>query len=509
MMDESDIELSTEQSQAVPMLVEPSNSSNGNKGKLTFHLALGAIVCFAGSSLQFGYNLSVINAPQSVIEKHFENVKRFKEFLWPFAVAIFAVGGMGGAFIGPYIAKAIGRKRTLMLNNALAISGGIFLGVTKMADSVTILVIGRILVGINAGVNTVVAPMYLSEIAPINLRGSLGTLNQFGIVSGLLLGNILGLGEILGNENGWPYLFAITGVIGVLQLCVLPLCPESPRYLLAIKKDEASAIINLQKLRGSDDVQAEIQEIKMDAEKEASQETVSILELFKNSYYHKPLLISVVLQLAQQLSGIGGILYYSTELFKEIGLSIPESQKASCGVGALSVIMTLVCMVLVEKKGRRFLLLVGLGGMIVLYAVTTVAFKYVEDKKDWAPILGVVCTLGAVVFFQTGPGAIPWFIVAELFSQNSLSAAVSVAGPMNWLGNFVVGLLFPVIKDKIHPYTFIPFIVLLVIFFVFTYLVVPETKGLSIAQINRILRKDGGAGGYPDEADKQDEGVTP
>uniref|UniRef100_A0A7M5U2D0 Major facilitator superfamily (MFS) profile domain-containing protein n=2 Tax=Clytia hemisphaerica TaxID=252671 RepID=A0A7M5U2D0_9CNID len=165
--------------------------------------------------------------------------------------------------------------------------------------------------------------------------------------------------------------------------------------------------------------------------------------------------------------------------------------------------MTLVCMVLVDKKGRRFLLLVGLGGMIVLYAVTTVAFKYVEDKKDWAPILGVVCTLGAVVFFQAGPGAIPWFIVAELFSQNSLSAAVSVAGPMNWLGNFVVGLLFPVIKDKVHPYTFIPFIVLLVIFFAFTYLVVPETKGLSIAQINRILRKDGGAAGYPDEADKK------
>lgn len=491
-------------SESTCVLVNGDDSTKMPRSKVTCYLVLATIVCFAGSSLQFGYNLSVINAPQSVIEDFFKNVKDFKSFLWPFAVAVFAVGGMGGAFIGPFIAKSIGRKRTLMLNNALAISGGIFLGVTKLANSVAVLIIGRILVGINAGINTVVAPMYLSEIAPVNLRGSLGTLNQFGIVSGLLLGNVLGLEEILGNESGWPYLFAMTAIIGALQLCLLPFCPESPRYLVAIKKDEEQAIENLKKLRDSD-VMEEIAEIKLEVEREAAQQMVSVLELFKNSSYQKPLLISVVLQLAQQLSGIGGILYYSTELFKDIGLSLTESQKASCGVGALSVVMTLVCVFLVEIKGRRYLMLFGLGGMTILYAFCTVAFRYVEDDKEWAKYMGVVCTLASVVFFQLGPGAIPWFIVAELFTQNSLSAAVSIAGPMNWLGNFIVGLLFPLIKDGIHPYTFIPFLVLLVIFFLFTYFVVPETKGLTIAQINRQLRGYGTPDETTGEHNKQDD----
>lgn len=214
------------------------------------------------------------------------------------------------------------------------------------------------------------------------------------------------------------------------------------------------------------------------------------MELFRNSYYHKPLLISVVLQLAQQLSGIGGILYYSTQLFKDVGLSTIDSQKASCGVGALSVIMTALVVFLVEIKGRRFLMLLGLGGMSILYVFCTIAFYYVEQNAKWAQIMGVVCTLVAVAFFQVGPGAIPWFIVAELFTQSSLSAAVSIAGPTNWLGNFVVGLLFPIITNGIHPYTFIPFLVLLVFFFLFTYFVVPETKGLTVAEINARLRNN-------------------
>jgi len=471
-------------------------AEGGSKCKgLTGYLILVAVVCFAGSSLQFGYNLSVINAPQIILEEFYKDVYKFKSLLWPIAVSIFAIGGMFGAFIGPHAAEKLGRKYSLLANNFLAIIGGIFLFCTKYAGgtngSIALLVIGRILVGINAGINTSVAPMYLSEIAPVQLRGSLGTLNQFGIVTGILMGNVLGLSEVLGNAAGWNFLFGITAFVAIFQLVALPFCPESPRYLVVIRKDEFQAATNLQKLRGKEDVSEEINEIKAEAAKESSLEHVTVIGLFRDSYYHKPLLISVVLQLAQQLSGIGGILYYSTKLFVQVGMSPDKGQAATCGVGVLSVLMTAIVIVLVEVKGRRFLMLLGLGGMGLLYIVVTIAFYYVESQDvGWAKILGVTATLASVAVFQLGPGAIPWFIVAELFSQSSISAATSIAGPTNWFGNFIVGILFPIITDSLYPYTFIPFAVLLAFFFTFTLLVVPETKGLTIAQINAKLRKE-------------------
>jgi len=452
-------------------------------GKVTPYLLLCAAICFLGSPLQFGYNLAVINAPEGVIKKHFHDVKHFESFLWPFAVSIFAIGGMVGAFVGPQLAKKYGRKRTLLLNNIIVIIGGVLLFCTEKSHSVTVLCLGRIIVGLNAGANTVISPMYLSEIAPVHVRGSLGTLSQFGIVTGILLGNILGMKVILGNEKYWPYLLGLTAIIGVIQFLLLPLCPESPRWLLSMQKDE-EAIAGLQKLRGVEDVSAEVDEIKLEAARESCVAQVSVVEIFRNSYYHKPLLISVVMQMAQQLSGIGGILYYSTSLFVKVGMDEGYSQAATCGVGALSVIMTIVVIFLVEKAGRRILMLVGLGGMSVLYIFVTICFYYVLQEAKWAKIAAVVATLASVAVFQSGPGAIPWFIVSELFSQSSISAAISVAGPVNWLSNFVVGLLFPLIDKGLYPYTFIPFVVLLIIFFTFTYFVVPETKGRTIAEIN-------------------------
>nr|XP_047126764.1 solute carrier family 2, facilitated glucose transporter member 3 isoform X1 [Hydra vulgaris] len=457
--------------------------------EITIRLILVAVVCFGGSSLQFGYNLAVVNAPEPILKAFFKDVKSFDTFLWPFAVAIFAIGGMCGAFIGPHIATKVGRKNTLLLNNILAICGGLLLAFTKPAKLVGLLIFARILLGLNAGVNTVVAPMYLSEIAPVNLRGSLGTINQFGIVSGLLLANILGLPQLLGTEKGWPYLFGMTAVVAAVQLCLLPFCPESPRFLLLNKQDSA-AITNLRLLRGYENVDDEVEAIKLDVERDASVKHTTVLELLMNRNYRKPLIISIVMQLSQQLSGIGGILSYSTSLFIKLGMDEKNGPAATCGVGALSVVMTGITVVLVEVSGRRRLMLIGLGGMVVCYSIVTVSLVFVEKSASWAKVLAVVSTLASVTAFQIGPGPIPWFIVGELFTQSSIAAAVSIAGPTNWLGNFAVSLVYPKMQDKIHPYTFIPFEILLILFFLFTYYFVPETKGRTVAEISAVFRNN-------------------
>lgn len=464
-----------------------------NKRKITFSLVFAAVTCFAGGSLQFGFNLAVINAPSLVIANFFKDVPNFKHGLWPLAVSLFAIGGVIGAFSGPHIASKIGRKTTMFVNNFIAILGGVLLCSSKFADSVAVLMLGRIIVGINAGMNTSVSPMYITEIAPVNLRGALGTLNQFGIVTGILFANVLGLNEVLGTEKGWPFLFGMTVVIAILQLFCLPFCPESPRYLLLIANDEPGAERALKRLRGIKDVSEEVEEIKLEAARAYTQSIVTVIELVCDQQYKKPLMISIVMQLSQQLSGIGGILYYSTELFNSAGMSPQKSQLATCGTGALSVLMTALVVVLIEVKGRKFLMLLGLGGMAAFSVVTTVAFVLQTQHYTWATYIGVISVLISLTFFMSGPGAVPWFIVAELFTQASVSAAMSICAPINWLSNFAVGLLFPVMHNAIYPYTFLPFAAILVPCWLFTFFMVPETKGLTVEQISKQLNSDNNA----------------
>ncbi|KAL9970129.1 hypothetical protein ACROYT_G022456 [Oculina patagonica] len=335
-------------------------------------------------------------------------------------------------------------------------------------------------------VNTAVAPVYLSEIAPIRLRGALGVLNQFGIVTGILVGLIFGLKQMLGTDNGWPFSLGFGFVVAMLQILTLPFCPKSPRYLLLKLNKELETVQALKKLRGTTDVMMDIEEMRIEQERQLREEKVSVARLVQIQALRTPLLISVVLQLGQQLSGINAVFYYSTSILEKAG--VKESRVASCAVGVVSVIMTGVTVKTVETIGRRSLMLVGFGGMFVFYALMTISFRY--ENLSGMNYVSVVATLLVVVFFQVGPGAIPWFITAELFSQGSRAAAVSIAGMANWLSNFVVGLVFPSMQDALYPYTFLVFMALLAFFFTFTLLLVPETKGKTIDEITRSFRNE-------------------
>ncbi|KAJ7394637.1 Solute carrier 2, facilitated glucose transporter member 4 [Desmophyllum pertusum] len=232
----------------------------------------------------------------------------------------------------------------------------------------------------------------------------------------------------------------------------------------------------------------DIEEMRIEQERQLREERISVVRLFQIQALRIPLLISVVLQLGQQFSGINAVFYYSTSILEKAG--VKESRVASCAVGVVSVIMSGVTVVGKNSGifGRRSLLLVGFGGMFVFYGLMTITFRY-EDLSGMNYI-SVVAMLLLVVFFQVGPGAIPWFITAELFSQGPRAAAVSIAGVANWLSNFVVGLMFPSMQDALYPYTFLVFMALLAIFFAFTLYLVPETKGKTINDITRSFRKE-------------------
>lgn len=194
---------------------------------------------------QFGFNTGVINAPQEILSNFIAEIYKARtgkfissellDLIWSITVSIFAVGGMIGGLSGGSIADWCGRKCGLLLNNAIAILGATLMSSSQLFRSVECLIIGRFFIGLNCGLNTHLVPMYLSEIAPMNLRGALGTVSQLGVTIGLLLSQVLGLSGILGSADGWPFLLGVAFVPAVLQLMLLPLCPESPRYLLITK----------------------------------------------------------------------------------------------------------------------------------------------------------------------------------------------------------------------------------------------------------------------------------
>ncbi|XP_076438874.1 solute carrier family 2, facilitated glucose transporter member 1-like isoform X2 [Babylonia areolata] len=476
------------------------SSSPARQGGVTGRLVLAVLLAVMGSFC-FGYNTGVINAPEAMIKSFMNSTDVSRggaglsdsklTSLFALIVAIFAVGGCGGGVCAGWWADCFGRKYGTALNAVIGIVAAALMFFSKMAGAYEMIIVGRLLVGFCCGIYTGVSPMYLSEISTPQIRGALGVLHQLGVVSGLLLSQALGFPEVLGNHSLWHVLLGVTVVPCGIQLVLFLLCPDSPRYLLITKKSEQQAWQALRVLRGTDDVQTDIDEMKAEAVQQDAEPKVSLLTLFTTRALRRPLMISVVMHLSQQLSGINGIFYYSASLFKGAGLDAAAATHATSGVGGVMVVMTLITIPLMDRAGRRTLHLIGLGGMLVFSILITVLLA-LRDEVQWFKVASIVVSLIFVVFFALGPGSIPWLIVAELFSQGPRSAAISVSVLVNWVANFLVGYTFPFIQKGLGNFTFLPFTGLLLLFLILLFLYLPETKGRTIEEIATGWRQQDG-----------------
>ncbi|XP_018019020.1 solute carrier family 2, facilitated glucose transporter member 1 isoform X2 [Hyalella azteca] len=460
---------------------------------------LCAILAVAlGSAFQHGYNLGVINAPLELMGDWLNttNYNRTEEYLTQssktmiisWIVSIYCIGGMiGGAFTG-FFSERFGRKGGLLINNVFAFLAAILFGFCKMAGSWEMIVAGRFFIGINNGLNAGLAPMYLSEIAPTNLRGAIGTVYQLAVTISILFSQIMGLESILGSESLWPIMLALTAGPAVFQLCVLPICPESPKYLLINKGKQVDSQRALQWLRDSTNVHDEMEEMQSEAEAQKLVPTVSVREIITNPTLRIPLVISLMMMLAQQLSGINAVIFFSTKIYESAGLSEAASLYATIAMGAMNVAMTLISLVMVEKAGRKTLMLTGLTGMMIVSLLLTICLA-LKDHGTWISYFSIVLVISFVVMFATGPGSIPWFLVNEVFASNARPIAASIAVAVNWTAAFLVGLLFLPIAEVMGPYVFLVFVVLLAFFILFTWKKVPETKGRSIDEITAIFKQ--------------------
>ncbi|CAL8284805.1 unnamed protein product [Lota lota] len=478
---------------------------------LTGTLALAVFTAALGS-LQYGYSMGVINAPQKVIEKHYarslglwperdtvlsENsttdmsmpeAGQHPEVImyWSLSVAIFSIGGMVSSFLVGFVGDLRGRVKGMLMVNVLAVAAGLLMGLCKMWKPHILVISGRAVMGFYCGLTSGLVPMYIGEIAPKAYRGALGTLHQLAIVVGILLSQVIGLDFLLGNDRMWPLLLGLSGAPSILQSLLLPLCPESPRYLYICQGKVQEASKSLRRLKGEYNQTADLEEMRREKEEGEKEEKISILSLIRSSVYRQQLFVALMMHLSQQFSGINAIFYYSTAIFHRAGVGLPVY--ATIGVGVINTIFTMVSVALVDRAGRRTLTLIGLGGMCCCAVAMTVGLR-LQNDYSWMSYVSMSAIFLFVSFFEIGPGPIPWFIVAELFSQGPRPAAMALAGCCNWTCNFIIGMTFPYIQALLDSYVFLLFAALLFGFTVVTYLKVPETKGKSFEEIAAIFQK--------------------
>lgn len=480
------------------------------KQRLTVCLISAAFFGSVGSSFLYGYNLSVVNAPASYIKTFYNKtwIDRYNEpigdgtvtLLWSVTVSIFAIGGLVGALTVSFLIKVLGRKGTLLANNGLALIAALLLALGETAGSFEMLIIGRFIIGMDSGVSLSVLPMYLGEISPRQVRGSIGQFHSIFICLGVFIGQVLGLPEILGQESRWNFLFGFLALPALLQLCVLPFLPESPRFLLMERRDEAGAEKAFQAFLGRSDVSRELEEVHAESRAQNTQRTASVLELFRKRSLRWQLITVIVVMSCYQLCGLNAIWYYTNGILQNAGFQPTVIPYITLSTGGIETLAAVISGLVIEKVGRRPLLIFGFSAMAVFFSLLTVFLHY-QDRFSWMPYLSFTSILLLIASFCSGPGGVPFVLTGELFEQSYRPAAFMIAGTVNWLSNFAVGLLFPFIQEALQTFAFLLFVVVCVAGAVYLLLVLPETKNKTFMEISQSFSK---INGIPDQTQERE-----
>ncbi|CAG9760083.1 unnamed protein product [Ceutorhynchus assimilis] len=462
-------------------------------------LVLAGIVTILGSSTPVGFAIGVINTPGMVIKQfcNESSTSRYNlpltesglDLLWACIVSIFLIGGTIGSLTGSLLADRIGRRGGLVVSSALGVISGVMFWTSKNANSIELLFIGRFIIGLSAGLTTTIMPMYLMELAPPRLKGAMGAFCPLGVTVGVLLGQILSMYRVLGNENNWSHCLAFSAILQAICALIIPMLPESPKYLFIIKKKPHLALKQLKRIRNAKEefLSDEIEILRLEEQENIRQgDTWSIRKVLKSRSLMMPLLLVCALQAGQQLSGVNAVFYYSTEIFKSAGLSTSSSEWATIGAGLCNIFMAVLSIQTMSWFKRRTILQLSLISSAIFLVLLGLSIGFIKTFT-WMPYLCIVGVLGYVLCYGLGLGPIPYFVGSELFEVGPRSSAMALGSMANWAGNFIIGLTFPTVKAYIGAASFFIFAGIVVVLLVFIRIYLPETKGRDSCEIYHLL----------------------
>lgn len=434
-----------------------------------------AIAGLAG--LLFGYDTGIIAGALLLITPEFG----LSSLAAGMVVGAVPVGAVAGAWVASTRADQFGRRRLILASAVVFVVGAV---ISAIADTSSELVLARIVIGIGIGVASAVAPVYISEVAPASIRGRLVTFFQLAVTLGILVAYLVGL-AFADAEDGWRWMLGLGAVPAiVLGLGILRL-PSSPRWLL-MKGDEPGAIAAMRRLRPPDEnaIVIEIQEIKTSM----GEDTGSWRDLLRPAV-KAALVVGLGLAVLQQTTGANTVIYYAPTIIQDAGIDSASSAIfASLGVGTVNVLMTAVALRLLDRAGRRTMLIWGVGGMSLSLFLLGVAF--IGSTGTLTSVMAVFSLMLFVSSFALSLGPIFWLLNAEIYPLELRSKAASLGTMTNWLFTFIVSLTFLSLVDLLTQtgaFWFYGLIGLVTLWFCWRF--VPETKGRSLAQVNTIFER--------------------
>ena len=463
--------------------------SNGPKAGFQPHVVFASLIGSLGS-FSFGYNLGSMNAIEprmkkcpNVVPFFFGNIFSsndpsgcFKvgDDTWGYISSILCLGALAGCILAGKLVDKIGRKSLIIWNNAVYIGGLMFLA---FAINPFCLLVGRALVGLGIGVSCVVVPMYLTEISSWDVRGVIGSMHQFSIVIGYLASLTMGLLVTLDKSNqipwSWRVILGFDLLPSIAQIVMMYwYCPESPKYLFKVRGDTIQGEFVLRWLRGNSFSSLEYNHYckkTSDGGTLQRHPTGLFKLLMRYPESHKSLFIIAMLHLAQQLSGINAIFYFSTAIFDEEKSSL--APYVPILIALLNVFMTVVSLALMDRAGRRILLLSSVAGMVLAYIGFTSSLYFSLF------ILKAISVLLFVAAFAIGMGPVPWLMLGEIFAPWCAGAGVTLGVSVNWIFNFLVVASFQPLRSILGKNVVLPYLIFLVIFGIWAFFGIPETKG--------------------------------
>lgn len=422
--------------------------------------------------LLFGLNMAGISGAVDMIKGEFS----LSDSGLGTVAALLTIGCLIGALFTGNFTEKYGRKNVMITTAVLYIISA--LG-CAFALSSSQLIIFRLLSGLAVGATSVVGPMYISEISPAHSRGRLVSMNQFAITLGILLAYVIDYFLFGLGENSWRYMLAVPAIFGFAYLIFLiTSLPESPRWLLSkSRKDEA---VNVMKnVGGQQLIDDELPEMEKALLFERSKEKIYLKEIFKGKT-GKIVLIGTLIAAFQQITGINAVIMFAPDIFQAAGSAKVDSMMQSMTVGLVNFLMTIVALWLVDKKGRKTLLLWGAVGMI-----TSLAYLSIEFAKPEQNGIGVLIALLVYIsFFAASFAPVMWVIISEIYPNRIKGVAMSFSTAVSWLCTFFTVYFAPVIQGTFGlQYLFGIFGVFSILAFIFVKIWIPETKGKSLEEL--------------------------
>ena len=423
--------------------------------------------------LLFGYDTGVISGAVIFIKRDFA----LATFPQELVVSVVLAGAAVGALTGGRLADRFGRRLTLVATSIIFIAGAILCAV---APSLKVLVVGRAIVGLGIGLACTTVPVYISEVSPPKARGWQVSLFQLAITVGILGAYLVDYAYA--ESAQWRWMLGLAAVPGAILGLGMLFLPESPRWLAEKGKTEAAHSV-LARIRGTTDVHAEMEEIRSSLRQAHERGSWSDLLI---AALRPALIIGIGLAIFQQITGINTVIYYAPTIIQSAGISSAAGAiLATAGIGLVNVIMTIVAMWLIDRAGRRPLLLTGIGGMIVTLVVLGLAFRMMAANATLAWI-AVVTLMAYVAFFAISLGPIFWLLISEIYPLKIRGLAEGTAAATNWIFNLLVSITFLTLVEVLGPsWTFWLYGLLAIAAWLFSYYLVPETKGRTLEEIEQ------------------------